>query len=75
METSVMQIKQTTKQLKALAEVLTYKADIYGPNGRIYGWEGEFKVIKGELFHGENKLDPSTLRDGHGRRITEDSNY
>ena len=70
-----MQIKQTTKQLNALAKILMRKADIYGPNGRIYGWEGEFKVIKGELFHGENKLDPSTLRDGHGRRITEDSNF
>ena len=70
-----MQIKQTTKQLKALAEVLTYKADIYGPNGRIYGWEAPFRVVKGELFHGENKLDPSTLTDGHARRITEDSNF
>jgi hypothetical protein len=70
-----MQINQTTKQLKALAEVLTYKADIYGPFRRIYGWEAEFRVVKGELFHGETKLDPSTLRDGHGRRITADSNY
>jgi len=70
-----MQIKLTTKQLKALAEVLTYKADIYGPYKRIYGFEAEFRVIKGELFHGENKLDPATLTDGHGRRITGDSNY
>lgn len=65
-----MQIKQTTKQLSSLAKILTRKADIYGPNGRIYGFEAPFRVIGDELFHGENKLDPATLRDGHGRRIT-----
>ena len=67
-----MQIKQTTKQLNALAKILMRKADIYGPNGRIYGFEAPFRVINGELFHGENKLDPATLRDGHGHRITND---
>ena len=70
-----MQIKQTTKQLKALAKILTYKADIYGPDGRIYGFEAPFRVINGELFHGKTKLDPSTLTDGHARRITADSNF
>ncbi len=61
--------------LKKLARVLTFKADIYGPNGRIYGFEHKFKVKDGKLFHGDKELDPSTLYDGHGRLITEDSNF
>ena len=59
----------STKQLKALAALLARKADIYGPNGRIYGFEAPFRVIGDELFHGDSKLDPSALRDGHGNPI------
>jgi hypothetical protein len=63
------------RELKRLAKVLTYKADIYGPNGRIYGFEAKFAVRDGKLFHGTVELDPSTLTDGHGRTITSDSNF
>jgi hypothetical protein len=59
------------RELKRLARLLTYKADIYGPNGRIYGFEAEFTVsAEGKLFHGTVELDPAQLHDGHGRLIT-----
>lgn len=61
------------RELKRLANVLKYKADIYGPEGRIYGFEAKFAVRDGKLFHGKKELDPAKLRDGHGRLIHEGS--
>ena len=72
-EEGIQLVKVCEQKLQAVekrVEILMRKADIYGPNGRIYGFEAPFRVINGELFHGENKLDPATLRDGHGHRIT-----
>lgn len=59
--------------LKRLARVLQFKADIYGPNGRIYACDAKFAVRDGKLFHGEIELDPDLLRDGHGRPIYDGS--
>lgn len=58
------------RELKRLAKHLTYKADIYGPLGRIYSFEAKFHVRDDKLFHGEIELDPAKLYDGHGRPIT-----
>lgn len=59
------------RELKRLAKYLTYKADIYGPRGRIYGFKAKFHVTTdGKLFHGDVELDPSSLEDGNGRLIT-----
>jgi hypothetical protein len=53
-----------------IARYLTYKADIYGPTGRIYGFEAKFHVSPdAKLYHGTMELDPATLTDGHGRVI------
>jgi hypothetical protein len=58
------------RELKRLARYLTYKADIYGPTGRIYGFEAKFHVSPdAKLYHGTMELDPATLTDGHGRVI------
>jgi len=47
------------RELKRLAKVLTYKWDIYGPNGRIYAADAKFTVSPdGKLFHGTTELDP-----------------
>ena len=66
------------RELKRLARVLTYKADVYGPTGRIYSFEAPWTVGvdgagKPALFHGTKQYDPNTLRDGHGQLITDDS--
>lgn len=58
------------RELKRLARHLTYKADIYGPSGRIYAAEAKFTVSDdGRLFHGQTELDPAQLYDGHGQTI------
>jgi hypothetical protein len=61
------------RELKRLARVLRFKADVYGPEGRIYGFDAPFAVRDGKLFHGEKELDPAKLRDGHGRPIHDES--
>ena len=69
------------RELKALAKVLTYKADIYAPGGRIFSCDGTWAVdAAGLLFIDRatghaRPIDPATLCDGHGRTITADSGY
>jgi hypothetical protein len=63
------------RELKRLARYLTFKADIYGPTGRIYSCDAKWTVRDGKLFHGNKVIDPNTLTDGHGRTIDPDSNY
>lgn len=63
-----MKIKLTP--LQQLAQLLNQKPDIYTPTGRIYAFEADFTIRDGKLFHGDLELDPHTLTDGHGRRIT-----
>ena len=63
------------RELKRLAKYLTYKADIYGPTGRIYSCDAKWTVRedvlgKAYLFHGDKIIDPEQLCDGHGRTIT-----
>ena len=59
------------RELKRLAQHLTYKADIYGPEGRIYSGDAKFIVsTDGKLFHGAKELDVAKLTDGHGRAIS-----
>lgn len=60
------------RYLKRLAAVLKYKADIYGPKGRIYAADAKFAVRDGKLFHGDIELNPDSLCDGHGRKIYAD---
>lgn len=65
----------TRRELKRLAKYLTYKADIYGPTGRIYSCDAKWTVRedvlgKAYLFHGDKLIDPEQLCDGHGRTIT-----
>jgi hypothetical protein len=59
------------RRLKKLAEELTYKADIYGPEGRIYSFMNKWSVSEdGKLMFGEKKFNvPGDLYDGHGRDI------
>jgi hypothetical protein len=58
------------RRVKRLAEELTYKADIYGPIGRIYSFKAPWKVdTDGKLFHGDTEYDPKDLYDGHGRYL------
>ena len=64
-------VTATRRELKRLAKVLTLKADIYGPNGRIYSHEAKWSVTPdGTLMHGNAIINPSSLRDGHGQQIT-----
>ena len=58
-----------TTYLRRLAKLLTYKADIYGPQGRIFSFEAQWRVEGEQLFHGDKLVDPDTLRDGHGNLI------
>ena len=56
---------------KRLVRCLRYKADIYGPFGRIYSFEHKWGVSPtGELLLDGVPVDPHTLRDGNGRIIT-----
>lgn len=65
------------RELKRLAGLLTYKADIYGPNGRIYSHTAKWTVgwlnCKPSLFHGSLAIDHTKLFDGHGELITDGS--
>jgi hypothetical protein len=65
----------TRRELKRLARVLTYKADVYGPQGRIYSHTAKWEVRDGVLWHGSQAYDPDTLCDGHGRTIDAESMY
>jgi hypothetical protein len=65
----------TRRELKRLAHTLTFKADIYGPTGRIHSHELKWTVRDNKLFHGDKEIDPATLCDGHGRLITWESGY
>jgi hypothetical protein len=69
------------RELKRLCKVLTYKADVYGPNGRIYSHEGKWEVTPGNQLvfvkvPGTSPTiytvyNPEQLTDGHGQIITE----
>lgn len=60
----------TRRENKRLADTLTHKADVYGPTGRIYSFEHKWSVAKtGELLLDGTVVNPSDLRDGHGRLI------
>lgn len=61
------------KELRKLAETLTYKSDVYGPKGRIFSFEARWRVRDGRLLHGAQEYDPASLYDGHGRPITPES--
>jgi hypothetical protein len=71
------------RELKRLAQFLTYKADIYYPGvGRIYSCDGKWSVIDGPALvftHRETKavltVDRNQLTDGHGQLITIEDNY
>lgn len=69
------------RYLKQLAKVLNCKADVYGPNGRMFTWDDEsdkrtpYTVRDGKLFHGEVEIDHTKLTDGHGRGIYPHSDY
>ena len=64
----------TRRENRRLAEVLTYKADVYGPAGRIYSFEHKWTVAKdGRLLLDGSEIDPLDLRDGNGRVITDES--
>jgi len=68
------------RELKRLAKVLTYKADVYGPEGRIHSHEAKWTVRndmggKACLYHGDMAYLADELSDGHGRTITTDSMY
>lgn len=64
------------REFKRLAKVLTFKADIYGPNGRIYSHMARWAVSdEGQLMHGTTIIDPATLTDGNGRVITPDLSF
>jgi hypothetical protein len=69
-KTAVTDSRTVASKLKKLAKLLTYKADIYGPNGRIYACDAAFTVQNGKLFHGQTEIDPTTLRDGNGNPIS-----
>ena len=59
------------RENKRLARLLRYKADVYGPSGRIYGFEHTWAVSSsGELLLDGVPIDPDSLRDGNGRIIT-----
>jgi len=61
----------TRRENKRLVRRLRYKADIYGPFGRIYSFEHKLGVSPtGELPLDGVPVDPYTLRDGNGRIIT-----
>lgn len=67
--------KRRRRYLRRLAETLTYKADVYGPTGRIFSHQAKWKVIDGRLLHGDIEYQPEQLTDGHGRQITDESSY
>jgi hypothetical protein len=68
--------KSEMRELRKLVKTLTYKADVYGPHGRIYSWENKWTVTPaGKLKHGEKEYDAEELTDGHGRKIRAHSNY
>jgi len=71
------------RELKRLCVVLTYKADVYGPHGRIFSHEGKWSVV--EQRDGLLALcfirakqgagycyNPEDLRDGHDQTIYAD---
>lgn len=74
------------RELKRLAKTLTFKADVYGPQGRIYSHEGKW-IVKNDQ-HGKSALcfvrnssgesimfTRDTITNGHGEIITADDNY
>lgn len=59
------------RENKRLVQRLRYKADIYGPSGRIYSFEHNWSVSpSGDLLLDGAPIDPCSLRDGNGRIIT-----
>ena len=72
--------KARRREHRALARALIYKADVYGPNGRIYSSDGfwgsndegvTFTNAKTQVV---TSYRPEDLRDGHGNLIVVDSN-
>jgi hypothetical protein len=71
--------RAVNRELKALAKHLTYKADIYGPNGRIFSCDGCWGVGTADdgsqcltyTTHGNvlTHYKPEQLRDGNGQTI------
>lgn len=67
------------RELKQLAKVLKYKADVYGPDGRIFSCDGEWSVINNCLVFTDRETktqttyNPEHLTDGHGQIIDGDS--
>lgn len=66
-----MKKRKEKQRMEKLIEGLTYKADIYGPNGRIYSFKAPWRFDEhGNLFHGEVQYQLKDLYDGHCRPIT-----
>ena len=59
------------RENKRLVQRLRYKADVYGPSGRIYSFEHKWAVSKsGDLLLDGAPIDPDSLLDCNGRIIT-----
>ena len=65
--------RRRVKDLRRLAEVLTYKCDVYSAAGRVFSFQAPWLVKGGRLFHGDREYQPGDLWDGYGREITSDS--
>ena len=72
MESSTQTAAARRRSNRRLARYLTYKADVYGPNGRIFSFEHKWSSsVNGALLLDGVEIDPDTLRDGNGRVILE----
>jgi len=59
------------KRLHKLVDFLSYKADVYDTNGRIYTASAQYTLdSNGVIRHGSRVVDLATLTDGHGRKIS-----
>jgi len=67
------------REARAVARLLVFKADVYGPAGRIFSFQGKWKAKGDSLSFTQKGVETiyriSELSDGHGRGITSDSSY
>lgn len=57
------------KYLKRLARILNEKGDVYSPAGRLYAFDGGFKVVGSTIQHRGYVIEHERLTDGNGRSI------
>lgn len=61
--------------LKRIARTLQLKPDVYGPQGRIYSFQAKWRASdNGLLMHGDTPYDLTSLSDGNGGPIDDQSN-